>query len=118
VSGVTEVIEAMVRAVPARKASLNEPQVVCASTGKALRPYSPETYTASKRAAEWTASVAAARGGHQEPASCGRAKPDRPTRTARPEAAGRRRSWPRLNIELPTLGNKASRIPQYPRIRK
>ena len=29
------------------------PQVVCASTGKALRPYSPEVYTASKRAAEW-----------------------------------------------------------------
>jgi hypothetical protein len=38
------------------------PQVVCASTGKALRPYSPEMYTASKRAAEWTASVAAASG--------------------------------------------------------
>jgi hypothetical protein len=38
------------------------PQVVCASTGKALRPYSPEIYTASKRAAEWTASVAAASG--------------------------------------------------------
>jgi nucleoside-diphosphate-sugar epimerase len=31
------------------------PQVVCASTGKALRPYSPEVYTASKRAAEWLA---------------------------------------------------------------
>ena len=30
-------------------------QVVCASTGKALRPYSPEIYTASKRAAEWVA---------------------------------------------------------------
>ena len=29
------------------------PQVVCASTGKALRPYSPDMYTASKRAAEW-----------------------------------------------------------------
>jgi nucleoside-diphosphate-sugar epimerase len=28
-------------------------QVVHASAGKALRPYSPETYTASKRAAEW-----------------------------------------------------------------
>jgi nucleoside-diphosphate-sugar epimerase len=28
------------------------PQVVMASTGKALRPYSPEVYTASKRAAE------------------------------------------------------------------
>jgi nucleoside-diphosphate-sugar epimerase len=38
------------------------PQVVCASTGKALRPYSPEVYTASKRAAEWVASGAAARG--------------------------------------------------------
>jgi nucleoside-diphosphate-sugar epimerase len=32
------------------------PQVVCASTGKALRPYSPDMYTASKRAAEWVAS--------------------------------------------------------------
>ncbi len=29
------------------------PQVVHASTGKALRPYSPDIYTASKRAAEW-----------------------------------------------------------------
>jgi nucleoside-diphosphate-sugar epimerase len=38
------------------------PQVVCASTGKALRPYSPEVYTASKRAAEWIASGVAARG--------------------------------------------------------
>ena len=36
------------------------PQVVCASTGKALRPYSPDIYTASKRAAEWVASCAAA----------------------------------------------------------
>ena len=27
--------------------------VVCASTGKALRPYSPDVYAASKRAAEW-----------------------------------------------------------------
>ena len=35
------------------------PQVVCASTGKALRPYSPEMYTASKRAAEWVASCVA-----------------------------------------------------------
>jgi nucleoside-diphosphate-sugar epimerase len=38
------------------------PQVVCASTGKALRPYSPEVYTASKRAAEWAAAAVAARG--------------------------------------------------------
>jgi nucleoside-diphosphate-sugar epimerase len=30
-------------------------QVVCASTGKALRPYSPDVYAASKRAAEWVA---------------------------------------------------------------
>ncbi len=36
------------------------PQVVCASTGKALRPYSPDMYTASKRAAEWVASGVAA----------------------------------------------------------
>jgi len=35
-------------------------QVICASTGKALRPYSPDVYTASKRAAEWLMSRAAA----------------------------------------------------------
>jgi len=39
------------------------PQVVYASTGKALRPYSPEVYTASKRAAEWLLADAATRGG-------------------------------------------------------
>ena len=50
------------RNVLAAAAAAGVPQVVCASTGKALRPYSPETYTASKRAAEWTASVAAAGG--------------------------------------------------------
>ena len=44
-------------------AAAGVPQVVCASTGKALRPYSPETYTASKRAAEWVATTAAAGGG-------------------------------------------------------
>jgi nucleoside-diphosphate-sugar epimerase len=38
-------------------------QVVCASTGKALRPYSPDVYTASKRVTEWLLSRAAARGG-------------------------------------------------------
>lgn len=32
-------------------------QVVCASTGKALRPYSPDVYAASKRAGEWIASM-------------------------------------------------------------
>ena len=37
-------------------------QVVLASTGKALRPYSPEVYTASKRAAEWLGASAAASG--------------------------------------------------------
>jgi nucleoside-diphosphate-sugar epimerase len=37
-------------------------QVVYASTGKALRPYSPDMYTASKRAAEWIAAEVAARG--------------------------------------------------------
>lgn len=37
-------------------------QVVCASTGKALRPFSPDTYTASKRVAEWLAADAAASG--------------------------------------------------------
>ena len=34
------------------------PQVIAASTGKALRPYSPDIYTASKRAAEWLLSQA------------------------------------------------------------
>jgi hypothetical protein len=38
------------------------PQIIAASTGKALRPYSPDIYTASKRAAEWLLS-GAARGG-------------------------------------------------------
>jgi nucleoside-diphosphate-sugar epimerase len=50
------------RNVLAAAAAANAPQVVCASTGKALRPYSPETYTASKRAAEWIATTAAADG--------------------------------------------------------
>jgi NAD(P)-dependent dehydrogenase (short-subunit alcohol dehydrogenase family) len=36
--------------------------VVIASTGKALRPYSPDVYAASKRAAEWLTARAAARG--------------------------------------------------------
>ena len=50
------------RNVLAAAAAAGVPQVVCASTGKALRPYSPETYTASKRAAEWVATTAAASG--------------------------------------------------------
>jgi NAD(P)-dependent dehydrogenase (short-subunit alcohol dehydrogenase family) len=50
------------RIVLAAAAAAGVPEVVCASTGKALRPYSPEMYTASKRAAEWIASVAAASG--------------------------------------------------------
>jgi FlaA1/EpsC-like NDP-sugar epimerase len=37
-------------------------QVVSASTGKALRPYSREVYTASKRAGEWLLSNAARQG--------------------------------------------------------
>lgn len=37
-------------------------QVVCASTGKALRPFSPDVYTASKRIAEWVAFGFAASG--------------------------------------------------------
>ena len=37
-------------------------RVVFASTGKALRPYSREVYTATKRAAEWLVSCAASRG--------------------------------------------------------
>ena len=48
------------RNVLAAAAAAGVPQVVCASTGKALRPYSPEMYTASKRAAEWVATTIAA----------------------------------------------------------
>jgi nucleoside-diphosphate-sugar epimerase len=51
------------RNVLAAAAAARVPQVVCASTGKALRPYSPDIYTASKRAAEWIAAAAAAAGG-------------------------------------------------------
>ena len=37
-------------------------EVICATSGKALRPYSREVYTAAKRAAEWVlARTAAAR---------------------------------------------------------
>ena len=43
-------------------ASHEVPHVVFASTGKALRPYSPEVYTASKRVAEWLLWRAATRG--------------------------------------------------------
>ena len=43
-------------------ASSGVPHVIFASTGKALRPYSPEVYTASKRVAEWLLWQAAARG--------------------------------------------------------
>jgi NAD(P)-dependent dehydrogenase (short-subunit alcohol dehydrogenase family) len=50
------------RNVLAAAAAAGVPQVVLASTGKALRPYSPEVYTASKRTAEWIATTAAASG--------------------------------------------------------
>ncbi len=50
------------RNVLAAAAAAGVRQVVCASTGKALRPYSPEIYTASKRAAEWIGASAAANG--------------------------------------------------------
>jgi nucleoside-diphosphate-sugar epimerase len=39
--------------VLAAATSLSVPEVVLASTGKALRPYSPDVYAATKRAAEW-----------------------------------------------------------------
>jgi nucleoside-diphosphate-sugar epimerase len=51
------------RTVLTAAAEAGIPQVVCASTGKALRPYSPDIYTASKRAAEWVASEVAASSG-------------------------------------------------------
>src|ERR1700677_2828302 len=47
------------RNVLSAAADAGVPQVVCASTGKALRPYSPDMYTASKRAAEWVSSTVA-----------------------------------------------------------
>jgi hypothetical protein len=50
------------RNVLAAAAAAGVPQVVCASTGKALRPYSPDVYTASKRAAEWVAAATVADG--------------------------------------------------------
>jgi FlaA1/EpsC-like NDP-sugar epimerase len=37
------------------------PDVICATTGKALRPYSREVYTAAKRSAEWVLARIAAR---------------------------------------------------------
>src|ERR1700677_3746433 len=43
----------------AAAAAAGVPQVVCASTGKALRSYSPDMYTASKRVAEWITATAA-----------------------------------------------------------
>jgi nucleoside-diphosphate-sugar epimerase len=51
------------RTVLTAAADAGVPQVVCASTGKALRPYSPDMYAASKRAAEWVASQLAASSG-------------------------------------------------------
>ncbi|HEX6449402.1 MAG TPA: NAD-dependent epimerase/dehydratase family protein [Trebonia sp.] len=51
-----------VRNILAAASGAGARQVVLASTGKALRPYSPEVYTASKRAAEWIGVAAAANG--------------------------------------------------------
>jgi NAD(P)-dependent dehydrogenase (short-subunit alcohol dehydrogenase family) len=48
------------RNVLAAAAGAGVAQVVCASTGKALRPYSPDIYTAAKRAAEWVCATMAA----------------------------------------------------------
>jgi len=50
------------RSVLAAAAAAGTGQVVCASTGKALRPFSPDVYTASKRVAEWVAFGFAASG--------------------------------------------------------
>jgi NAD(P)-dependent dehydrogenase (short-subunit alcohol dehydrogenase family) len=44
------------RTVLAAAPDAGVPQVVYASTGKAMRPFSPDIYAASKRAAEWIAS--------------------------------------------------------------
>ena len=50
------------RNVIAAAAGAGVSRLVCASTGKALRLYSPDVYTASKRVSEWLLSRAAARG--------------------------------------------------------
>ena len=50
------------RSVLGAAAATETGQVVCASTGKALRPFSPDVYTASKRVAEWVAFGFAASG--------------------------------------------------------
>jgi nucleoside-diphosphate-sugar epimerase len=50
------------RNVIAAAAAVGVPRLISASTGKALRPYSPDVYTASKRAAEWLLSRAAVGG--------------------------------------------------------
>jgi nucleoside-diphosphate-sugar epimerase len=50
------------RSVLAAAAATGTGQLVCASTGKALRPFSPDVYTASKRVAEWVAFGFAASG--------------------------------------------------------
>ena len=50
------------RNVLSAAAAAGVPQVVYASTGKALRPFSPDMYTASKRAAEWITTEAARAG--------------------------------------------------------
>jgi nucleoside-diphosphate-sugar epimerase len=50
------------RNVISAAAEIGVPQVVCSSTGKALRPYSRDVYTATKRAAEWLLASAAGRG--------------------------------------------------------
>jgi NAD(P)-dependent dehydrogenase (short-subunit alcohol dehydrogenase family) len=48
------------RNVLAAAAEFEVPDTVVTSTGKALRPYSPDVYAASKRVAEWIAARAAA----------------------------------------------------------
>jgi nucleoside-diphosphate-sugar epimerase len=50
------------RNVIAAAAVAGVPRLISASTGKALRPYSPDIYTASKRAGEWLLSRAAVNG--------------------------------------------------------
>jgi nucleoside-diphosphate-sugar epimerase len=54
------------RNVLAAAAGAEVPQVVCASTGKALRPYSPDIYTAAKRAAEWVCATVATGTGSED----------------------------------------------------
>jgi len=63
--GTRNLIEAAIAEAEATSHETGEtkvPEIVYASTGKALRPYSPDVYAASKQAAEWLFAKAVAEG--------------------------------------------------------